>query len=96
MPSNDEIMANQMRQFDLNNSLIAMEYCNLLAKRLDGSMSRDEYMVYDMMDMMIHLVAVIQEANKEKPYPDYMVEKLEKIESYVSTTLEYFKARGDK
>lgn len=96
MPSNDEIMANQMRQFDLNNSLIAMEYCNLLAKRLDGSMSRDEYMVYDMMDMMIHLVALIQEANKEKLYPDYMVEKLEKIESYVSTTLNYFKARGDK
>lgn len=96
MPNNEEIFDRQMTEFQITCSYITMIYGQLLNKRLNNALTRDEYMIYDMMDMFIHLKAVLSEISQEKPYPDYMVEKLEKMKSYIDTTLEHFKARGDK
>lgn len=68
------------------------DYLQLIIKRMDDTLSRDEYMVYDMMDMIIHLVAALDEISGGNAYPGYMVEKLSKVKSYVDTTTKYFEA----
>lgn len=96
MPSNDEMFTLQM--CDFNNLLreIAIHYSYLVEQRIyKDDMPRDEYMVYDMMDMLIHLNAILIETSSKNIYPAYMVEKLTKIKSYVDTTLGYFQARDE-
>lgn len=72
------------------------DYLQLIIKRVDDNLSRGEYMVYDMMDMTIHLVAALDEIVGKNAYPGYMVEKLSKVKSYVDTTLAYFEAKSEQ
>lgn len=91
--SNEEIYSHQMLEFKTMLNRLSVIYSMLVTKRLNNTLSRDEYMVYDMMDMFIHLIAFLDELNSETPYPSYMVEKLSRVKSYVDTTLKHFELR---
>lgn len=97
MPSKDEMFRSQMYNFDNLLHEISLNYSYLVGQRIyKDDMPRDEYMVYDMMDMLIHLNAILIETSSKNIYPAYMVEKLTRMKSYVDTTLAYFQARGEK
>lgn len=97
MPSKDFMFNSQMGQFNAMLKDISESYSYLVGQRVyTEDMPRDEYMIYDMMDMLIHLNAILIEAKSKSIYPDYMVEKLKRMKSYVDTTLAYFEARGEK
>jgi len=97
MPSNDFIFNSQMGQFNAMLKDISESYSYLVGQRVyTEDMPRDEYMIYDMMDMLIHLNAILIEAKSKSIYPDYMIEKLKRMKSYVDTTLAYFEARNSE
>lgn len=90
----DEMYNMQMQQFNLMLAEISDNYSYLVGQRIYlDNMPRDEYMIYDMMDMLIHLNAVLIETKSKNIYPNYMIEKLTRMKSYVDTTLEYFKSK---
>lgn len=90
----DEMYNMQMQQFNLMLAEISDNYSYLVGQRIYlDNMPRDEYMIYDMMDMLIHLNAVLIETKSRNIYSGYMVEKLTRMKSYVDTTLEYFKSK---
>lgn len=96
MPSKDFMFNSQMGQFNSMLRDISESYSYLVGQRTyTEDMPRDEYMIYDMMDMLIHLNAILIEAKSKSIYPDYMVEKLKRMKSYVDTTLAYFEARSE-
>jgi len=96
-PSKESMLIHQMSHFESILNEMAGSYYSLAKKRIfDEEMDRDKYMVYDMVDMLIHLNAALGEATKENIYPDYMVEKLSKVKSYIDTTLHYFEERAKK
>ena len=93
-PSNDQIYNSQMFEFNKTLGEISNSYSHLVGERIyDKDMSRDHYMVYDMMDMIIHLNALLNESTNRNIYPSYAVEKLERMKAYVDTTLAYFKEK---
>lgn len=93
-PSNDQIYNSQMSEFNRTLSEISGSYSYLVGERVyNKDMSRDHYMIYDMMDMIIHLNALLNESTNRNIYPGYAVEKLERIKAYVDTTLAYFKEK---
>ena len=93
--SKDEMYNHQLMNFNTYLKQISDGYAYLSGQRIYlDDMPRDEYMVYDMMDMLIHLTAVLNEVKSKNIYPDYMVEKLSKMISYVDTTLSYFESRN--
>lgn len=88
--SKDEIFNMQMSSFNNTLKNISEDYSYLVGQRIYlDNMPRDEYMIYDMMDMILSLEAMLHDIRNINA--DYMVEKLERMKSYVSTTLEYFK-----
>lgn len=90
----DEMYKMQMQQFNSMLVEISNNYSYLVGQRIyTDNMPRDEYMVYDMMDMLISLNAVLDETRTRNIYSGYMVEKLTRMKSYVDTTLEYFKSK---
>ena len=90
----DEMYNMQMQQFNLMLAEISDNYSYLVGQRIYlDNMPRDEYMIYDMMDMLIHLNAVLIETKSRNIYPNYMIEKLTRMKSYIDTTLEYFKSK---
>ena len=92
-PSNDDLMMYQIQSFQSNLNNIIANYSKLVEERYNNTMNRDHYMVYDMIDMMLSLNALMQEINRDPVDPGYMVEKLETIEKYVNTTKKYFESR---
>ena len=90
--SNEMLHRHQLSQFKTYLNRLSVVYSILIDKRLNDELTRDEYMVYDMMDMFIPLIAALDEINSPTPYPSYIVEKLEKVKSYVDTTYAHFKA----
>ena len=91
LPSNEQLFNMQMSNFNRMLKELSESYSYLVGQRLyTDNMPRDEYMVYDMMDMLIHLNALLNEASSGKIYPDYAIEKLTRMKSYVDTTLNYF------
>ena len=92
MPNDYEIFDHQMSEINRALGEIVNSYAYLLNKRLKNNLTRSEYMVYDMMDMLIPLKALMLEAKSGTMYSDYMVEKLSDINRYIETTLEYFKS----
>lgn len=97
MPSNEQLFNMQMSNFNRMLKEISESYSYLVGQRIyNEDMPRDEYMVYDMMDMLIHLNAILIEVSSGKIYPDYAIEKLTRMKSYVDTTLAYFQVRGEK
>lgn len=97
LPSNDFMYNAQMAQFNAMLKDISESYSYLVGQRIyTEDMPRDEYMIYDMMDMLIHLNAVLIETKSKNIYPNYMVEKLTRMKSYVDTTLAYFQARNSE
>ena len=89
---NNQIKINQKNQFTYSLLSIADAYGKLVEKRLDDTQTRSEYMVYDMMDMVIHLESLMNEAVSGSMYVDYMIEKLTSIKNYIDTTHSYFTA----
>ena len=97
LPSKEFMYNAQMGQFNAMLKDISECYSYLVGQRIyTEDMPRDEYMIYDMMDMLIHLNAILIETNSKSIYPDYMVEKLKRMKSYVDTTLTYFEARNSE
>lgn len=97
MPNKYEIFNSQMYSFNTILKEISNNYSYLVGQRVYlDDMPRDEYMVYDMMDMLIHLNAILNEVASKSIYPDYMIEKLTRMKSYVDTTLNYFKSKSNK
>lgn len=92
MPNDYEIFDHQMSEVNRALGEIVNSYAYLLNKRLKNNLTRSEYMIYDMMDMLIPLKALMLEVKSGTMYPDYMVEKLSNINRYIETTLEYFKS----
>lgn len=92
MPNDYEIFDHQMSEINRALGEIVNSYAYLLNKRLKNNLTRSEYMIYDMMDMLIPLKALMLEARSGTMYSDYMVEKLSNINRYIETTLEYFKS----
>lgn len=97
VPNNDFMFNSQMMQFNSMLRDISDGYSYLVGQRIyTEDMPRDEYMIYDMIDMLIHLNAILIEAKSKSIYPGYMVEKLQKMKSYVDTTLLYFERRNSE
>lgn len=92
MPSKAEMFEAQMCNFKTYLNRTTVVYGYLLQKRLDDTLTRTEYMFYDLMDMMIPLIAALDEVSSKEPFPSYLLEKMEKVKSYVDTTYEYVKA----
>lgn len=89
----DSMHHNQMQDFYETLVEITNYYDRLVWKRLEDTQTRDEYMIYDMMDMLIQLKAILQ-ATTEEIYPDYMLEKLKIMQSYVNTTIRHFESKS--
>jgi hypothetical protein len=87
----NQIVQAQMNNFDMTLKSISDKYFLLVGKRVyDKDFSRSEYMIYDMMDMIIHLDALLSQVDSGFKYPDYCIEKLNSMKSYIDTTLAYF------
>ena len=84
------MIQNQLDEFECTLNIIGLNYTKLVKKRYSYDLTRDEYMIYDMMDMFIALQSVIIEAASDHIDSGYMIEKLSKIKSYVDNTLEYY------
>lgn len=93
---NEWIHTHQLSEFKTYLNRLSVIYSMLIEKRLNDELTRDEYMIYDMFDMIIPLVAALDEINSPTPYPSYIVEKLEKVKSYVDTTLSHFEKRSEQ
>lgn len=91
--TNKEIYNHQMFEFKTMLNRLSVIYSMLVEKRLNDTLTRDEYMVYDMIDMFIPLLSFMDELVSETPYASYMVEKLNRVKSYVDTTLRHFEAK---
>lgn len=91
-----ESISRQMLDFNRTLKEISDSYFHLVGDRYYTDISRDKYMIYDMCDMLIALQAVLSEAKSQQIYPDYMVEKLSRMKSYVDTTYNYFKEKCDE
>lgn len=89
---NNQIKIEQKNQFTFSLLNIADSYGKLVEKRLDDTQTRSEYMIYDMMDMVLHLESLMNEAVSGGMHVDYMIEKLTSIKNYVDTTHSYFAA----
>lgn len=96
MEDKDSILVNQVLHFTSSTEEISNAYLKLASKRINDELSRDEYMLYDMMDMFIPLQSIAHEIKKLDGdfYPDYLIEKLSKVKSYVDTTLKYFENKS--
>lgn len=91
-----EMYQSQLNNFNESLDRIRDSYAELVAKRiltdeLSKPENRDRYMVYEMMDMMIPLQAILSEVTSSYIDPGYLMEKLNKIKSYVDMTINYFK-----
>lgn len=96
MEDKEVIESNQLSQFTSSLAAIEVAYSKLVDMRLSDNMSREFYMLYDMMDLFIAFKALADEISRSNGelYPDYLVEKLTTISRYVDTTLEYFKSKN--
>lgn len=93
--NDDLIKIDQKNRFTSSLLSIADSYGVLIGKRIDDTQTRSEYMVYDMMDMILHLEALMDEMTKGIIHADYILEKLDRIKDYVDTTHSYFTALSD-
>ena len=94
----EKMIVNQYNNYSVYIDRLNSLYLQLCIKRIQTEdLNRDEYMLYDMFDALIHLVAALDEVvGKEHPYPGYVVEKLARVKSYVDTTYNYFVGRSNK
>lgn len=96
-PSNTEIYIHQLGQVKHTLDSIYDAYPHLLLKRLKDTLSRDEYMIYDLCDILIHLNAIVSDVtSNDKIYPDYVLEKLYRIRDYTNATIAYFEHKEVK
>lgn len=93
----ENMLVHQLAHFQTYLDRLGKQFLQLSLKRIQTKdMSRDEYIMYDTLDGIIHLVAAIDEVvGKKEPYPSYIVEKMERVQSYVNTCVNYFKAREE-
>lgn len=96
MEEKSSILVNQVLHFNSSIEEVSTAYMKLASKRINDELSKDEYMLYDMMDMFIPLQSVAHEISKLNGdfYPDYLIEKLCRVKSYVDTTLAYFEKKS--
>lgn len=93
---NDEnILVHQLAHFQTYLDRLGKQFLHLSIKRVQTkNMTRDEYIMYDTLDSIIHLVSALDEVvGKKEPYPSYVVEKMKTVQSYVDTCVKYFEAR---
>lgn len=91
------IFDHQIDEVQESFTLLLHFYSILLRKRLNNELNRDEYMMYDLMDMMIGLKSAYQEVISDHVDSSYMVEKLQNVYNHLIPVLEHFKAKaGDK
>lgn len=93
--NNNEIFDLQIRQLKNTFTELEMFYGILLQGKLNNTLTTDQKIMYELMDIMIPLKAAFGEACKEKIFPPYMVEKLHNAASNLNSVLEYFKSQGD-
>ena len=86
----NDLMVHQMQTFQATLDDIANNYNILVSKRYSNNLNRDQYMVYDMMDMLLSLDAMLKEINRPSIDPGYMLEKLTTMGRYIDTTKKHF------
>lgn len=87
----EEMIQSQLSSFNRSLDMIKVMYAQLVEDMYNDNLPRDKYMVYDMMDMVIFIESILREVTSICIDSGYMVEKLDKIKSYIDTTLKYFK-----
>lgn len=93
----NELFNHQLSEVQETFNLLMFNYSILLRKRLNDELTRDEYMMYDLMDMLISLKSAYDEITNNQPYPSYIVEKLQIVQNCLTPVLEHFKSKaGDK
>lgn len=91
----ESILVHQLAHFQTYLDRLGKQFLHLSIKRVQTKdMTRDEYIMYDTLDSIIHLVAALDEVvGKKEPYPSYVVEKMKRVQSYVDTCVRYFEER---
>lgn len=86
----------QVTNFQTYLDRLDKQFLQLSIKRIqkENEMTRDDYIMYDTFDMLIHFVAAVDEVvGSKEPYPGYIVEKMKTVQSYVNTCVRYFEGR---